>query len=117
MPEAEPLEIVFGAATEAEARLVAGLLESAGIEAVVLDENLTTYQIAVATATRGYRVAIPRSRRPEADEVLIENGYVDPDLQEDVPPGGGVCAKCLHTVLPGSSFCSNCGEPYEGPRA
>ena len=77
--EEEPLEIVFGAGTEAEAALVSGLLESAGIPAVVLDENLAGYDIVMAGATRGYRIAVPASRRDEAKEILVENEVLEPE--------------------------------------
>lgn len=109
----EGMEVAYGASTEAEASLIAGLLESAGIPAVLLDQNVTTYQIVMATANRGFRVAVPRARAEEAEEVLIENGFVDPELQKPIPPGAGVCPKCLYTVLPEWDSCGNCGEAFD----
>jgi hypothetical protein len=115
-PEGEKFEIVFGAPNEAEAALIRGLFESAGIPAKVLDVNLNAYAVSMAIAERGYRVAVPASRAREADEVLIENGFVDPELQEDIPSGARVCAKCLHSVLQEWDSCKKCGEPFDWSR-
>lgn len=112
-PAPGELEVIFGASNEPQAALVLGLLQSAGIPAVLLDGNLTTYQIVMAVATRGYRIAVPRPRAEEAEEVLIQNGFIDPDLQEAIPPGAAVCPKCLHTVLPAAPNCAKCGEPFD----
>lgn len=111
------LEVVHGCPTEAEARLIAGLFEAAGIPSVLLDENLTTYQVVMACATRGYRIAVPRSRKEEAVQVLIENEYVDPSLQDEVPQGGTICTDCLHTVLAAGSSCPHCGAQGRWERA
>lgn len=107
----ENLEVVHGCGTEAEAQLIVGLFQSAGIPSFLVDENLTTYQVAFASATRGFRIAVPKSRKEEAIQVLIENGYIEPALDEDIPPGASICTDCLHTVLTAGKSCTNCGAP------
>jgi hypothetical protein len=76
---ADDLEVIFGASSDAEAALVSGLLESAGIASVILDQNLTTCQIVMASAARGYRIAVPSKDRDEANEALVEGGFISRD--------------------------------------
>jgi hypothetical protein len=75
----DDLEVIFGASSDAEAALVSGLLESAGIASVILDQNLTTCQIVMASAERGYRIAVPSKDRDEANEALVEGGFISRD--------------------------------------
>jgi hypothetical protein len=109
--------IVFGASTEAEAQLARGLLESAGVTAVVLDANLTAYQAVVAHATRGVRVAVPLLQAEQAEHLLAEAGFVRPDLMEEIPAGAQICPNrdCLRTVPRGADRCPACGEPVAWP--
>ncbi|MDE2293298.1 MAG: DUF2007 domain-containing protein [Elusimicrobia bacterium] len=79
------LEVVFGAPNQGEAEVVRGLLEAAGIPAFSLDENLIAYDVAIAGATAGYRVAVPADRVGEAREVLADNGFI-PAGEADGPP-------------------------------
>ncbi len=109
----DQLEVIFGARSGAEAGLVVGFLESAEIPALILDENLTSYQIVMAHAVRGYRIAVPASRRDEAREALIEGGFIDPELQKDVPPDATVCPKCSYIILADWDECHECGEPFD----
>ena len=81
----DDLEVIFGASSDAEAALVSGHLDSAGIASVILDQNLTTCQIIMASAAHGYRIAVSSKDRDAANEALVEGGFIS--LDQETQPG------------------------------
>jgi len=107
--------VVFSAPNVTEAQLACGALESAGIEATVLEENLTAYNVVMAQATRAVRVIARASQEEEALDVLREGGFIRQDLIDEPEPeeGAQVCPnkKCLHWVPFLKPVCAFCGTP------
>lgn len=135
-PEPPPIEhekpvVVFTSSNIHEAHLVAGLLESSGINVRVFEGHLSSIQPFLINAVGGIKIVVDEKQVADAQAVLEEYrgklgqspnvgeaspfGFISDMDPKEKPmkkdsPKNLTCAKCKNVNEPDSNFCDSCGE-------
>ncbi len=79
-----------------EAEIVLGRLLAEGIDAQLRDQHIVSTNWLYSNAVGGVKVVVPRDQF-ETAQSLLEQPYEE--VEEDLSPGWGACAKCGSTDL------------------
>lgn len=139
MSDSPDLVVVAAFTNVHEAQFAQGVLDAAGIDAVLDNEHVISMDWALSNAVGGVKVLVPEDRLEEARQILATAAIV---AKEDQPPAaapaaGDVCWKCggdaFDSKLSGKGwwlftlvtigvpignfkrrrFCRNCGAPAD----
>ena len=83
---------------ELTAHMIEGLLNSAGIEAEVIDKAASEMPIPAVDSMSGLEIWVPEARADEARRLL-----------NDAREGTARCASCGHMSTQGETTCEHCG--------
>ena len=117
-PEYANLATVLVTLNPSEASLVQSVLEGSGVDAAVLDENLSRVETPLSIVIGGMKVVVPRDQEELALEIL--NEYRDRPAQDAGEEEGSSvddgyrCLHCHALLEPEALVCGKCGQqPFD----